>query len=524
MVFEEDLERCFRSLSGPQHLSARVLSPTGDPDDATSALELVEAGRAVFWKQLLRMRTPFNAIEPRIAHELRAIAERVEELNAPAIPLDSDQKLAERLQLSTRFYRLVAHVRAQPGMDYFLIGITDGYPVSHAARRGPVVVLHGAAMSIITEPDASPRVIQIPQLTDDWVCNALRVLRQTTQRSRKRSADRGMRKVPLIRSERAKLDADIHEVLSVLWLRLAVPLLQIMQWPVRSHSTAMLVLLTFSMQKREGRDRPRLFLCPTGMLTFLPIHVAGIYGRSSQQQENICLSDFCVTSYTPTLGASIQTSRQSARISRADTRVLLAAAPSPTAHNVLPAASREVEIVASIVPPHGILANGGLSVPSAVEYASTAHDVLRLLPETTILHLACHGKQNPSAPLESGFVMQDRMVHISDLIRLELTKARLAFLSACETAQGDLRHPDEILHLAATMLIVGFTSVVGTMWSMDDVDGPAVAEAVYRDLYAGEEDTLDLDSVPYALDAAVRTLRMQGHDVSRWATYIHVGT
>jgi hypothetical protein len=524
MVFEEDLERCFRSLSGPQHLSARMLSPGGEPSDATSALELVEAGRAVFWKQLLRTRTPFNAIEPRIAHELRAIAQRVDELDALAMPLDSERKLAEQLQLSTQFYRLVAHVRAQPGMDYFLIGITDGYPVSHAARRGPVVVLHGTSMSIITEPDTSPRVIRIPQLTDDWICNALHVLRQTTQRSRHRSSDRGMRKVPLIRGESANLDADIHEVLSVLWLRIAVPLLQILQWPVRPYFTGILVFLTSPLQKREGRDRPRLFLCPTGMLTFLPIHAAGIYGRSSERTENTCLSDFCVTSYTPTLGASIQTSRPSARILRADTKVLLAAAPSAAAHNVLPAASREVEIVASIIPSHGILANGDLSAPSAVQYASTADDVLRLLPETTILHLACHGKQNPGAPLESGFVMQDRMVHISDLLSLELTKARLAFLSACETAQGDLRHPDEILHLAATMLIVGFTSVVGTMWSMDDVDGPAVAEAVYRDLYAGEEDTLDLDSVPYALDAAVRTLRMQGHDVSRWATYIHVGT
>jgi CHAT domain-containing protein len=262
------------------------------------------------------------------------------------------------------------------------------------------------------------------------------------------------------------------------------------------------------------------------MLTFLPIHAAGIYSRTSQRQDvdNVCLSDFCVTSYTLTLGQSIITSRPSARISRANTRILLAAAPSPAAHNGLPAASREIEVVAGIVPSHSILGNGGLPVPSAVQYASTADGVLRLLPETTILHLACHGKQNPSAPLESGFVMQDRMVHISDLLSLECTKARLAFLSACETAQGDLRNPDEILHLATAMLMVGFTSVVGTMWSMDDVDGPTIADAVYRELYTGEEDTLDLDSVPYALDAAVRTLRMQGCDVSRWATYIHVGT
>jgi CHAT domain-containing protein len=42
----------------------------------------------------------------------------------------------------------------------------------------------------------------------------------------------------------------------------------------------------------------------------------------------------------------------------------------------------------------------------------------------------------------------------------------LAFLSACETATGDREIPDdsEALHLAATLLIAGFQSVVATMW------------------------------------------------------------
>jgi CHAT domain-containing protein len=37
-------------------------------------------------------------------------------------------------------------------------------------------------------------------------------------------------------------------------------------------------------------------------------------------------------------------------------------------------------------------------------------------------------------------------------------------MSACETAKGDQKQPDQVVHLAAAMLFAGFQSVVGTMW------------------------------------------------------------
>jgi CHAT domain-containing protein len=86
------------------------------------------------------------------------------------------------------------------------------------------------------------------------------------------------------------------------------------------------------------------------------------------------------------------------------------------------------------------------------------------LPAATILHLACHGYQNPENPLDSGFVMRDAMLTVSDIMALRLPNALLAFLSACETAKGDEQQPGQAVHLAATMLFAGFKSVVGTMW------------------------------------------------------------
>jgi hypothetical protein len=56
---------------------------------------------------------------------------------------------------------------------------------------------------------------------------------------------------------------------------------------------------------------------------------------------------------------------------------------------------------------------------------------------------------------------------------------------------------------------------------MHDEDGPGIAKSVYAELFRKE--TFDLDTIPYALDAAVRGLREGGALPSRWATFVHIG-
>jgi CHAT domain-containing protein len=259
------------------------------------------------------------------------------------------------------------------------------------------------------------------------------------------------------------------------------------------------------------------------MFAFLPIHAAGLYNLDNVKDfESCCLSDYCVSSYTPTIGALLSSQGKST-IPRRDVQLLLAAIPEPFASTMLPAALEEAILISTIAPHKALISPTPDKVESVQNWACMAEEVIQLLPDATILHLACHGVQDASNPLDSGFIMRDKMMKVGDLIRLNLPNARLAFLSACETAQGDMERPDEALHLAATMLYAGFKSVIGTMWSMGDIDGPVVAETVYKELFAGEGDTLDFDVVPHALDAAVQRLRAQGLEPSRWAPYIHIG-
>jgi hypothetical protein len=56
---------------------------------------------------------------------------------------------------------------------------------------------------------------------------------------------------------------------------------------------------------------------------------------------------------------------------------------------------------------------------------------------------------------------------------------------------------------------------------MGDLDGPFIAKEVYGELL--RKPVLELDDIPYAVDAAVHQLRATGVPPSRWATFIHMG-
>jgi hypothetical protein len=56
---------------------------------------------------------------------------------------------------------------------------------------------------------------------------------------------------------------------------------------------------------------------------------------------------------------------------------------------------------------------------------------------------------------------------------------------------------------------------------MTDVDGPIMAASIYKTLF--QEEVFNLGAVPYALDDAVRRLREQKVDASRWAVFVHMG-
>jgi CHAT domain-containing protein len=113
----------------------------------------------------------------------------------------------------------------------------------------------------------------------------------------------------------------------------------------------------------------------------------------------------------------------------------------------------------------GIADRAGVQYAASSRTVATPEEATAALPSAILVHIACHGLQDPGQPLNSAFhLSKDGTLSVSDLMELDLKGAYLAFLSACETAKGDREQSDQAIHLAATMLFVGFKSVVATMW------------------------------------------------------------
>jgi len=205
-----------------------------------------------------------------------------------------------------------------------------------------------------------------------------------------------------------------------------------------------------------------VYWCPTGPFAFLPIHAAGRYETDINHA-----SQYLISSYTPTIDpllvddplesiepvgilAVIQSLTPSIR------QMDHASSPSPLCP--LPSTETELGIIRKHVPPKSLVALGVSGVPASVE------DIESHMPRSSIVHFACHGTQNQTNPLESGLHVDGGVLTIARIIKQPLPHGSLAFLSACNTAMGVKKRPDEAMSLGACLLYSGFRRVVATMW------------------------------------------------------------
>jgi len=187
----------------------------------------------------------------------------------------------------------------------------------------------------------------------------------------------------------------------------------------------------------------------------------------------------------------------------------------------LPSTVRELEKIEQYTAGDSLIKFGVPGAPASVDAVASNLSVV------SIVHFACHGNQDPSKPLDTGLQIEDKVLSISRIMKETVPNGSLAFLSACETAKGDEKIPDEAMSLAASLLFSGFRSVVATMWRMWDEDGPIIADAFYRELFKGEDGVLmtrpDISKSAQALHVAVKELRIQNVPFKRWVPFIHTG-
>ncbi len=89
--------------------------------------------------------------------------------------------------------------------------------------------------------------------------------------------------------------------------------------------------------------------------------------------------------------------------------------------------------------------------------------------------------------------------------------------------ESESETPDEVLTLAAAMQFCGFRSIVGTLWTMSDNDGPVLAEKFYTHMLRNGFDKMDVCDSAEAVHLATKSMREAGVPPHRWTTFVHVG-
>ncbi|MFI0980864.1 CHAT domain-containing protein [Streptomyces sp. NPDC021093] len=110
----------------------------------------------------------------------------------------------------------------------------------------------------------------------------------------------------------------------------------------------------------------------------------------------------------------------------------------------------------------------------------SAQRVLAALPEHPVLHFACHGVADLTSPLDSALLLAHGELTLRDVLEQRLPSARIAVLSACETAMSGTALPNEVVGLPTGLSEAGVAGVVGSLWQVPDITTTLVMSLFYQ--------------------------------------------
>ncbi|CAE7116333.1 unnamed protein product [Rhizoctonia solani] len=448
------------------------------------------------------LRSPIHQLHsfhPEIANHLEIIANQLHHAGAQSREsqaLSSDSPILEQVaqqhhRLAQEYEALLVHIRGLPGFDSFLRPIKANNLV-RAARTGPIVVINcnkDRCDALLVLPGVNTiSHVALPNFTEEKA----RLARSEVEKSLrcKGIRERGFK----VRSNPDEKD-NFASVLSVLWNDIVKPILDVLEYT----------------NEVSNEKLPHIIWCPTGALSFLPLHAAGDYDRPRSR-----VFDYVVSSYTPTL-AALLTSNPSLPSTSNTSRLLAVGLEFTPGHSQLPGATVELAHLKQRI-------QGMDTYSELVNDQATSASVLDAMEQHDWVHLACHAHQNAKDPTKSGFFLYGGVLDLAAINQRSFKNKGLAFLSACQTATGDEKLADEAIHLAAGLLMAGYPSVIATMWSVVDEDAPFLADRVYSRLL--ENWQVGNGEAGKALHGAVAELRERvgEKEFTRWVPYIHLGS
>jgi hypothetical protein len=505
-IGRSDQEFRLRGLEGIASDAAACALQSGATEKAA---ELLERGRGLLLSQALDAWTDLTTLTNQYPELARQFVTLRDELNAPAdeavlrLPQKtgaSDDVPGRYAQIDRRFYlsrqfdEVVIEIRSKSSFERFLMPPSAG-SLTAAAQDGPIVLLSVSDIrsdALLLTPEGVD-VVRLPELTPSGVKTQVDELLGALQNAQDPTSDQDLRD---------GADERLLSVLGWLWDVVAGPVLD---------------ALGLTEPPLVSQPWARLWWCPSGLLSLLPLHAAGHYTNYLSTKT---VAERVISSYTPTVQGLIH-ARRAVRIDgQSPGRIVVVAMPSTPDASNLPGVESEVTTLQQ---------RFGADVITLADPEATYQSVMAALPQCRWAHFACHGISDIDIPSASHLLLHDHKrqpLTVLDVSRLRLEQAQLAFLSACGTARIGQTLTDEAIHLASAFQLAGYRHVIGTMWATPDRPAARVAAHVYGALVGksiGMTESIG-PVVAEALHGATRRLQltMPGRP-SVWAAHIHIG-
>lgn len=494
-------------LSGLASEAAACAIADGRPD---RAMQLLEHGRGVLLSQVLSLRTDLSMLATghvELAEELDIIRKRLDG------PGETDHE--ERRDLAQRWDRLVTQIRRLPDFGDFLLPprLETLLP---AAAAGPIVVVNVSTRRcdalLVTENQV--RLKELPRLSSENVTEQTNRYLSVLQEAERTTAEAFLaREEANARgtSEAIRRYAEAQRARVIAHRAMEQTLPEVMAWLWDVIAEPVLDTLGFTSPPVLDRPWPRLWWCPTGLLSLLPLHAAAHLEADGRQSSRAVL-DRVVSSYTPTLRALTE-ARHGPLGAGSQDGMLVVALPDTPGQPPLRHVTDERDLLTTLFPHdrHTLLQGK----------AATRTNVSRELPSHRYAHFSCHGDQNLTQPLQGGLLLYDGMLTFADVITGQY-HGEYAFLSACKTATGGLKLADEVVTIASALHYTGYRHVIASSWSVLGSKAANLTEAVYADLTS--DGAFKPERAAWALHRAVRQLRDTHPDQpSAWMPFTHTG-
>ncbi|KAF9230925.1 TPR-like protein [Melanogaster broomeanus] len=471
----------------PPDLAVNAASCALRQGNTCLAVELLEQGRALHWTQIARFRTsledlysqdPSKQVLVGQFQNLSALLNKCAEVSFTHDKFIAEARQQQYRNLLEQWNKVVDEIRTIKGFSHFLLPPLFA-DLQEAACQGPIIILIASQFScdaIIVLYMQPP--IHLPlKMTLEELHDLVLQLGQNYQHPQ-------------------GPDYSIFiELMDELWKKVIFPVVQKLKAFMRRHS--------------------HIWWCPTSIFTALPLHCAGEYKHGGQ-----VLSKLFVSSYTPSLSALIKAHTRSTKMTQEITFAAIGQATPDTSLTTLKFSplhyiEHELDGIEALLPIPSVM------FTKVMGLEATRDQALQMLVDNQWLHISCHGRQVPEEPFKSCLAMADGLVSLLDIINANISTHEFAFLSACETAMGDLSTPDEVIHLAAGLQFMGVKSVIGTLWQVRDDVAYKVVLAFYKEFC--KNGTLDCTMAARALHAAVATLAKDGVSLQDRAMFVHIG-